>query len=197
MKTGKIKEENGFFFYKRNEPMPNDNCLSTSHTLATLVRRSLPRFAIFSLLWYALAGSDALSWVIGVPAVLLATSLSLSLASSSRLNIRVAGLLHFIPFFLYQSFRGGIDVMHRALSFRQCLDPGLVAYTTLLPEGSARIFFVNTISLLPGTLSAELRGDQVTIHTLDQGLPVWANIQRLEYHVAALMGETGEGRENL
>lgn len=177
--------------------MRNDPCPSTSHTSATLVRRSLPRFAIFSLLWYVLAGSDSLSWVIGAPAVLLATSLSLILASSSPPDICLYGLFRFIPFFLYQSIRGGIDVMRRALSFSQDLDPGLVSYTTLLPEGSARIFFVNTISLLPGTLSARLRENQVTIHTLDKGLPVWANIQRLEYHVAALMGRTGERKETL
>ena len=176
--------------------MRNDNCPFTSHILRIPVRRSLLRFAIFSLLWYAFAGSDGLSWVIGVPAVLLATSLSLILASSSPLNICLYGLFRFVPFFLYQSVRGGIDVMRRALSFSQDLDPGLVFYTTLLPEGSARIFFVNTISLLPGTLSAELRGNQVKIHTLDKGLPVWANIQRLEYRIAALMGRTGERREN-
>ena len=177
--------------------MRNDTCPSTSHTLTTLVRRGLPRFVIFSLLWYALTGSDRLSWIIGIPAISLATFLSLKLASSSPLKISLNGLLHFIPFFLLQSFRGGIDVMRRALSFKQCLDPGLVAYTTLLPEGSARIFFVNTISLLPGTLSAKIRGNQVTIHTLDKGLPVWANIQRLEYHVAALMGKTVEKKDNL
>ncbi len=87
--------------------------------------------------------------------------------------------------------------MRRALSFQQLLDPALVSYTTLLPEGSARIFFVNTISLLPGTLSAELRGNQVTIHTLDQGLPIWANIQRLEYHVAMMMNNKDEREGNL
>jgi multicomponent Na+:H+ antiporter subunit E len=82
--------------------------------------------------------------------------------------------------------------MRRALSSRQMLDPGLVSYTTLLPQGSARIFFVNAISLLPGTLSADLEGNCVTIHTIDRKLPTWANIQGLEYHVAALMGVTVE-----
>ncbi|MEA2115747.1 MAG: cation transporter, partial [Thermodesulfobacteriota bacterium] len=67
---------------------------------------------------------------------------------------------------------------------------------TLLPEGSARIFFVNTISLLPGTLSADLNGNRVTIHTLDRGLPIWANIQGLEYHVAALMIISPEKEES-
>jgi multicomponent Na+:H+ antiporter subunit E len=177
--------------------MRNDNCFSTSRTLVISVQRVLLRLAIFSLLWYVLAGTDSLSWVIGAPAVLLTTSLSLVLAPPFPLNISLYGLFRFIPFFLYQSIRGGIDVMHRALSFQQKLDPGLVSYTTLLPAGSARIFFVNSISLLPGTLSAELLEDQVIVHTLDQGQPVWANLQRLEYHVAALMGKTGKRKEDI
>ncbi len=168
--------------------MRNKNRFSTNPTSVTLLRRILRRLAIFCFLWYVLAGSDGLSWVIGVPAVVLVTILSLMLDSPSTVNIRLASLLHFIPFFLYQSFRGGFDVMHRAFSFQQLLDPGLVSYTTILPEGTARILFINTISLLPGTLSAKLQEDQVTIHTLDKGLPIWANIQRLEYQVAALMG---------
>ncbi len=175
--------------------MSTPSRFSTNQTVATLVRRILLRFAVFCFLWYTLAGSDKASWIIGVPAVLCVTALSLTLASSTPLNIHLVGLFRFIPFFLHQSFHGGIDVMRRALSFQQLLDPGLVAYTTLLPEGSARILFVNTISLLPGTLSAELQGNQITIHTLDRGLPIWANIQRLEYHVAALMGETSVIKE--
>lgn len=177
--------------------MHNDSRLSWNYTLATLVRRSLVRFVVFSFLWYALAGSDTAGWIIGIPAVLSVTALSLVLSSSSSLNINLRAVFHFIPFFLYQSFRGGFDVMRRALSIQQLLDPGLVSYTSFLPEGSARIFFVNTISLLPGTLSAKLQGSQVTIHTLDRGLPIWANLQRLEYHVAALMGIVTERKEDI
>ncbi len=167
--------------------MYKKNRSSKSHTLTHPVRQSLIRFVAFSLFWYALTGSDTASWIIGIPATLFATALSLMLAPSCQYRINPIGVFWFIPFFLQQSFHGGIDVMRRALSSRQLLDPGLVSYTTLLPEGSARIFFVNTISLLPGTLSAELDGNKITIHTLDQGLPIWANIQGLEYHVAALM----------
>jgi multicomponent Na+:H+ antiporter subunit E len=177
--------------------MHNDSRFFSNHTLASLARGGLFRLAVFSFLWYALAGSDSLSWVIGIPAVLSVTVLSMMLASPSPLIIHPVGLLCFIPFFLYQSFRGGIDVMRRALSFRQRLNPGLISYTTLLPEGSARTLFVNTISLLPGTLSAELQGSEVTIHTLDQSMPVWANIQRLEYRIAALTCRTAGSNETL
>jgi len=172
--------------------MHKNNRSSKNLIFLHLASRFPLRFIVFFLLWYVLTGSDNASWIIGVPAVLFATALSLMLAPSYQCRISLIGTFCFILFFLRQSFHGGIDVMRRALSSRQLLDPGLVSYTTLLPEGSARIFFVNTISLLPGTLSADLHGNQVTIHTLDRGLPIWANIQGLEYHVAALMRTSSE-----
>ena len=150
-------------------------------------RRFFLRILFFSTVWFTLTGTEATSWVVGVPAVLTVSGLSLMLAPPSQYRISLVGVFRFIPFFLRQSFHGRIDVMRRALSSRQLIDPGLVSYTTFLPEGSARIFFANTISLLPGTLSAELNGNSVTIHTIDRGLPIWANIQGLEYHVVALI----------
>jgi multicomponent Na+:H+ antiporter subunit E len=196
MKAKKIQYDNGLILNKINDPMRNDIHSSLGLISSQTVRQLLPRFVVFSFLWFALAGSDKASWIIGIPAVLFASTLSLVLASSSPLRISPACALRFIPFFLHQSFYGGIDVMRRALSFQQLLDPGLVSYITLLPEGSARIFFVNSISLLPGTLSAKLHGNRVTIHTLDRGLAVWANIQKLEYHVAALMCIALEKKES-
>ena len=175
----------------RNAIPPHKSLISSQ-----ALRQILPRLAVFSFLWFALAGSDTASWIIGIPAVFFASALSLKLASSSPLRVRFVCALRFIPFFLRQSFYGGVDVMRRALSFQQLLDPGLVSYTTFLPEGSARILFANTISLLPGTLSAELHGNSVTIHTLDRGLPIWANIQGLEYHIAALMRISPEKMNN-
>ena len=148
-------------------------------------------------MWFALTGADLSSWLIGVPAVVISTALSLILAPPSQNSLSLCGVLHFIPFFLYQSFRGGLDVLRRALSSQQLLDPGLVSYITLLPEGWPRIFFVNTISLLPGTLSTELHGNQIIIHTLDRGLPIWANIQNLEYHVAALIPTSANCKKSL
>ena len=179
-------------------PMIRDQHFPRGPTsLLNVDRRFFFRILVFSAVWFVLTGSEIASWVIGVPAVLIASKLSLMLAPSSQYRISLAGTLHFIPFFLYQSFRGGVDVMRRAFSSRQLLNPGLVSYTTLLPEGSARIFFVNTISLLPGTLSAELHEDQVTIHTIDRGMPIWANIQNLEYHVAALIHTPSKKTKNL
>jgi multicomponent Na+:H+ antiporter subunit E len=160
---------------------------SNIYPFSNFAGRTLRRFVVFSFFWFLLVGLDKASWFIGLPAVLFATALSLKLAPSSQYRTSPAGAMRFIPFFLWQSLLGGLDVMRRAFSSPRLLDPALVSYTTLLPEGSARIFFVNTISLLPGTLSARLQGNKITIHIIAGDQPILDNIQVLEHHVAALM----------
>lgn len=174
--------------------MARDKCISSSSDASLLSRRGALRFLFYSLVWGMLTGFDSASWILGFPTVLLAVWVSLRLSPPSGCSLSLAGLCSFIPFFLRQSALSGIDVMRRTLSPRLLVNPGLVFYTTYLPQGFARIFFVNTISLLPGTLSADLTDNRVTIHTIDRELPIWANIQNLELRIAVLLrvGKTKE-----
>lgn len=149
-------------------------------------RRAVARLLFFSLLWFLLTGFDFGSLVLGGPAVLLAVGVSLFLAPESRHSVSLAGACLFVPFFLAKSMQSGIDVMRRTLAVRPLVNPGLVAYTTSLPEGAPRILFANTISLLPGTLSVDLEGRQVIVHAIDQDMPVWASLQSLEQRVALI-----------
>lgn len=151
-----------------------------------LAHQAVVRLLIFSLTWLVLTDFDRASWVIGLPAILFAVGLSLVLAPASRWPLSAKGVSLFIPFFLWQSTLGGIDVMRRALAPRLSINPGMLPYVTFLPEGGPRILFVNTISLLPGTLSAQLLGNTVTIHTIDTTLPTILHIKDLELRVAAL-----------
>lgn len=153
---------------------------------AALHWRFWSRLAGYALIWLILTGTDGKSWIIGGPAVLLAGTCGLLLNGSPARPLKPRGLLFFGLFFLRQSFLGGIDVLRRTLSPRQLLNPGLVPYTTFLPEGSPRVLFANTISLLPGTLSVDLEDNTIIIHTIDINLPTWVNIQNLEGHIAAL-----------
>jgi multisubunit Na+/H+ antiporter MnhE subunit len=45
----------------------------------------------------------------------------------------------------------------------------------------------DAISLLPGTLSADLAGGRLTIHVLDRNMPVHAELEALEARVAAML----------
>lgn len=150
-------------------------------------RRGVPLLPLYLLLWWVLTGGDRHSWLIGGLAVGLALLVSITIpAPQTTLRFSPVGLLRFIPYFLVQSIRGGSDVARRAFSPRLPLDPALIHYSLQLPPGGARIFLLNTVSLLPGTLSADLIDDTLTVHLLDQQRD--PQLQQLEQQVADLFG---------
>lgn len=130
-------------------------------------RRGVPRAALFAFLWWILTEGNPSSWAVGVPVVVAATIMSVRPSPPSQWRWRFSSFVRFVPFFLWQSLRGGVDVAWRAFHPRLPLAPLLLAYHLRLPEGPAQVFLADLISILPGTLSAELRQGCLTVHAID------------------------------
>jgi multicomponent Na+:H+ antiporter subunit E len=152
------------------------------------VRWFVAYVAIWSLLWWLISEGDAASWLVGFPTVLAAAGVSLWLAPTSVWRWQIRGVVPFAWYFGRASLDGGFDVAWRALHPHLPIEPGLIEYRTRLPEGTARVFFANAISLCPGTVSASMRGDRLTIHVLDLRHEVVARLGDLEQKVAVLFG---------
>jgi multicomponent Na+:H+ antiporter subunit E len=144
------------------------------------------RVALFAVLWWILSGGVLDSWMIGAPFVLLAAWLSLRLWAEPPLSL--AGLARFIPWFAYQSVVGATDVAIRALQPRMPLHPGVVRHRLRLPPGASRVTLANVVSMLAGTLSADLEDDELVIHALDARNDLHAMVLDLEPRIAALFG---------
>lgn len=153
------------------------------------VRELIGRVLLFTGVWLLLAGTDPLSWIVGVPAVAGATWASQRLAQRAR-GLSLIGLVRFLPYFLLESVRGGMDVAFRVLRLRLRISPGVQTYRSRLHDRAARIFFAGSISLLPGTLSADLRGSVVHVHALDAATDLTPELARLERRVAELFAQT-------
>lgn len=151
-------------------------------------RGGLRRLAVCALLWVVLTGGTPDAWAVGSLAVTAAVLVSLALRPPRPAGLHLSGALRFAPYFFRQTLRGGLDVARRAFSPGMPLNPVLVEHALRLPPGTARIFLLNTVSLLPGTLSADLRGDLLLVHGLDGALPLVEDLHRLEGLVAALFG---------
>lgn len=150
-----------------------------------MIRRALA----FAVLWSICTQGEMSSWVIGGPTVGAATLASVVLLPQRVWHWRLRGLVRFVPYFLVRSVLGSVDVARRALHPRLPLAPLLVEYPLRLQDDLARVFLVNTVSLLPGTLSAELHAEHLTVHALDGGVAgVSAELEVLEKLVAALFG---------
>jgi multicomponent Na+:H+ antiporter subunit E len=159
------------------------------------IRQIAPRTLLLALLWILFAKGEPLSWVVGVPTVIFASAVGTWLSAGTPWRWRMNGFLRFVPLFAYYSLKGGIDVAGRAFNPRLPLAPGMVNYQLRLPEGTARVFFANIVSLLPGTLSADLTGGTLVVHVLDTRLPVSEQLLRIEAAVAELFGCTVHPRK--
>lgn len=140
----------------------------------------------FALMWWVLTAGAMDSWLVGAPVVLFATLVSVLLLPPFFWSL--TGIIRFVPFFLWRSLCGGADVAGRALHFRLPISPGMVNYRWRLPPGLPRVFMANTVSLLPGTLSAGLDEECLCVHVLDERKNFLSELEKIEQRVAAVFG---------
>lgn len=164
------------------------NTRSATRAKSTLAP-AVARAALFSAIWLALAGAEGSSWIIGIPFVALATLAAQRLAGPRVHGPRLLSTLRFVPYFVIESIRGGLDVASRVMRPRLRIAPGISTYDLRLASVNARVFFLNSVSLLPGTLSADLRGARLYVHALDTKDDIDAGLRRLETQIADLFGE--------
>ena len=157
------------------------------------VRTSAKWMLLLLALWLILTAGDLSSWMIGLPFIALAIMLQPESASSSDTYSRsfsVSGLLQFSYVFIIESVRGGIDVSRRVLKPEVNTAPVFYDYHMQLQRPYAQQLFISSISLLPGTLCADLDKKRLRIHTLDQHMETAEGIKRLESLVGKIFGET-------
>lgn len=145
-------------------------------------------FVVLAVVWVFLTEASASSWLVGLPCILAAFVMHRRICRSSDYSIRLERLPAFSAWFLWHSLKGGIDVARRAAKPRVSLNPGFIDYPLTIPPGQARTFLVNVVSLLPGTLSTDLEGNVLVLHTLDTTVAAHAEIDAAEKRVTSLYG---------
>jgi multicomponent Na+:H+ antiporter subunit E len=169
-------------------PRLRSSDVARPRTIRVAVRRTLLAVA----LWWVLVEGDHGGVAVAMMVVLAAAATSIILLPAGRTpRISLVGLARFVPFFLIQSARGGLDVARRALDPRLPLQPGYLEHETSLPEGLPRFVFTGAVSLFPGTLAVapgkEVRhADRLRVHVLDRRLPLAETLANLEMHVSRM-----------
>lgn len=142
------------------------------------------RGAAFALVWWLFAEGRADSWGVGAASVVLALAASLWLAPSGGVRVSPGGALAFAGFFLVESVRGGVLVAMQVFRPRMDIAPALIAVPVTLPEGLARVLLMNTLNLLPGTVSVRLEGDTLWLHVLDARQAIAHEVDVTEARIA-------------
>lgn len=73
----------------------------------------------------------------------------------------------YLPLFVWQLILANFDVARRVISPNIPLNPGFVKITTDLKGDFAKLALANSITLTPGTLSVDISGNDLYIHTVD------------------------------
>jgi len=146
-------------------------------------------FFSLALVWLLLTRGAVASWFIGIPAIALALFVKNRLPKLSAFRLSMTAFFPFLFYFMKQSLLGGVDIALRVFQRDMRLSPSFMTYHFRVKNQIARLFFANTISLLPGTLSADIQGDAATIHLLDLKLNNREQLNILEEKVASLFGE--------
>ena len=145
-------------------------------------------FALLAF-WLILTAAVPASLIIAALFIVLAILLKPPVDNSTgktRVNVNFSGLLQFAWFFMLESLRGGIDVSRRVLSARPRVDAAFYDYSMRLQIPYAQQLFISSISLLPGTMCADLDNQHLRIHTLDRHMDTPAGIRRLESLIGKL-----------
>lgn len=142
------------------------------------------RTLVFTMIWWILTEGEAIfsAWtLVGTGSSVAITVL---LWPPGSWTLRFWPLIRFVPFFLWHSLLGGMDVAYRALCPAAHVRPQTIAFSFTLQKEIARVFFIWTVSLLPGTAAIGLDKDVATIHILDVGLSDMDKLHELERHLA-------------
>lgn len=76
-------------------------------------------------------------------------------------------IVWYLPVFVWQLILANLDVAKRVLNPKLPLNPGFVKVKTNLEGDFAKLTLANSITLTPGTLSVDVNGDDIYIHTVD------------------------------
>jgi multicomponent Na+:H+ antiporter subunit E len=129
-------------------------------------------FAAGMLLWVLLTGTlDGQELLAGVLVVAATTAVAgprLAILGGVRLTPRAAvSLLTYLGYFFYALVRANLDVARRVLSPSLPIRPAVVEVRTELESRLGRLLLANSITLTPGTLSVDVRGDRILVHWID------------------------------
>jgi len=148
-----------------------------------VLRGSLLAASILAAVWWSLTGAVVGGLTAGAFAVAVGLWLFVLFGGGRRGSYRPLGLLAFLPYFAWQSVRGGWDVSRRALTPAMPLEPTVLRHELSLPPGPARVFLTNALSLMPGTVGADLRGDALVVHLLVGAPGSETRVRKLEERV--------------
>ena len=81
---------------------------------------------------------------------------------------RIGYFLEYMGVLIVEIIKANVATIKLVVSSRYDIDPVLVTFDVHFESEIARVLFANSITLTPGTITADVTGDTFTVHALDE-----------------------------
>jgi multicomponent Na+:H+ antiporter subunit E len=123
--------------------------------------------ATYWLLWSGYWKPDLLAYGFLSCVLVVAICLRLRIVDRESLSLQLmARLALYVPWLLGQIVRSNLSVAKIILSPNLRIRPQLLMVPASQKTGTGQVIYANSITLTPGTISLDLRGGWVTVHSL-------------------------------
>lgn len=121
---------------------------------------------------YLLLAGISLEEVIVGAVVSLVLAVIISNMVSYKIDVKfplrlVLFVTMYVPVFLFELIKSNIDIAIRVINPTLPIHPGFVKVKTGLTGDFQKLLLANSITLTPGTLSVDIDGEYLYIHTVD------------------------------
>lgn len=136
--------------------------------------RYIVAFLILFLHWIAWSGRfDALHITLGILSSALVAFMSCDLLFSRKrfapgMVSEVICFIRYIPWLFYQILLSNIHVAYLVLSPKMPIEPAIIKYKSRLKTDLSLTTFANSITLTPGTITADIRDGEFYVHALSR-----------------------------
>jgi multicomponent Na+:H+ antiporter subunit E len=131
----------------------------------------LATFLVLFVSYLLLAGFTLDEVIVGAIVSLILSLIITNMVSYKvdvKLPIRlVLFLVLYVPIFLLELIKSNLNVALRVVNPKLPIHPGFVKVQTALTGDFQKLLLANSITLTPGTLSVDIDGDYLYIHTVD------------------------------
>ena len=134
--------------------------------------RKLILFVVLFVLWTLLVGRAsgqdlAAGFVISLFIAVVFGSVFLSEPKRAFAPKRWLLFLCYVPYFLYYCVRANLDVAYRVIHPDLPIHPGIIRARTQLTNDLSKTFLANSITLTPGTLTVDIKGQDLFVHCIN------------------------------
>ncbi len=131
-------------------------------------------FSVLYLHWIIWSGKfDAFHLSLGIISSAFVTFMSHGLfierkKVSTKIIAESIRFIKYVPWLLYQIILSNIHVASLVLSPKMPIEPKIIKYKTKLKSDIALVTFANSITLTPGTITADIIDGEYIVHTLSR-----------------------------